>query len=96
VVAGERVEGQDVVLGPLQQRGDLGQLGLQRRHRLAEPVARLPLRLGVEDRADQRGQQPVLIAARVAEAVSEEVHRAALPRRPEHLGDRVLQALVSV
>ena len=41
-------------------------------------------------------QQPVLVAARMAEAVSEEVHGAALPRRAEHLGDRVLQPLVGV
>jgi hypothetical protein len=37
-------------------------LALQCRHGLGEPVARLALRVGVEDRADQRGQQPVLIA----------------------------------
>jgi hypothetical protein len=52
--------------------------------------------VGVEDRADQRTQQPVLIAASVPQAVPEEVHRAALPRRAQHLGDRVLQALVGV
>jgi hypothetical protein len=38
----------------------------------------------------------VLIAAGVAEAVSEEVHRAALPRRPEDLRQRRLQAGVGV
>jgi hypothetical protein len=96
VVGGEGVEGRDVVLGGLEQRGDLGQLALQRRHRLAEPIARLPLRVGVKDRADQRGRQPVVVAAGVPEAVPEEVHGAALPRRAEDLGDRVLRSLVGV
>ena len=90
VVGREGVEGQDVVLGGLEHGGDLGQLALQRRHRLGEPVARLIERLGVEDRADQRRQQPVLIAAGVSEAVAQKVHGAALPRCAKHLGDRVL------
>lgn len=90
MVGRERIEGQDVVLGGLEQRGDLGQLALQGGHRFAEAIARLLERVGVEDRADQRGQQPVLIAARVPETVSEEVHSAALPRRTEDLGDGVL------
>jgi hypothetical protein len=34
---------------------------------------------------DQRGQLPVLVLARVAEPIPEEVDRAALPRRPEDL-----------
>ena len=74
VVGGERVEGQDVVLGGLEQRSDLGQLALQGGHRLAEPIARLLQRVGVKDRADQRRQQPVLVAAGVSQTVSEEVH----------------------
>jgi hypothetical protein len=41
MIGRERVEGQDVVLGLLKQRGDLGQLALQCCHRLGEPVARL-------------------------------------------------------
>jgi hypothetical protein len=96
VVGREGVEGQDVVLGCLEHSCDLGQRGLQRRDRFGELVARRGKVLGVEDRADQRGQQPVLIAARVPQAVSEEVHRAALPGRAEDLGDRVLQSLVGV
>jgi hypothetical protein len=59
-------------------------------------VARSGQVLGVEDRSDQRRQQAVLIAARVPETVSEEVHGAALPRRAQHLGDRVLQPLMGV
>jgi hypothetical protein len=38
----------------------------------------------------------VLIATRVAEAVAQEVHGAALPRCAEGLGDRVLEPLVGV
>jgi hypothetical protein len=62
------------------------------RDRFREPVARLRLRVGVEDRPDQRGQQPVLIAPGVAEAVPEEVDRAAPPAAAQDLGDRRLQA----
>jgi len=53
-----------------------------------EPVGRLVEAVGVEDRADQRGQQTVLILARVAEAVPEEVDGAALPGAAQRLGDR--------
>jgi hypothetical protein len=96
VVGREGVEGQDVVLGALHQGNDLGELALQRGHRFGEPVARLVETVGVEDRADQRRQQAVLVAACVPQAVAQEVHGAALPRRAEHLGDRVLQALVGI
>jgi hypothetical protein len=96
VVGREGVEGQDVVLGALEHAGDLGQRALQRRDCLGERVAGAGEIGGVEDRANQRRQEPVLVLARVAEAVSEEVHRAALPRRAQHLGDRVLQSLVGV
>ena len=61
-----------------------------------EPVARLRLRVGVEDRPDQRRQQAVLVLAGVSEAVSEEVDGAALPAAAEDLGDRGVQASVSV
>jgi hypothetical protein len=96
VLGREGVEGEDVVLGVLQHAGDLGQLALQRGDRFGESVAGAGEVLGVEDRADQRAEQSVLIAAGVPEAVAQEVHGAALPRRAEHLGDRVLQALVGV
>ena len=52
--------------------------------------------LGVEDRPDQRRQQPVLVLAGVPEAVAEEVDGAALPGAAEDLGDRGLQAGVRV
>jgi len=61
-----------------------------------EPITRLLEVLGVEDRPDQRREQPVLVLAGVAEAVSEEVNGAALPGAPQDLGDRRLQAGVRV
>ena len=77
-------------------RGDLAQPAVEVRDRFGEPIARLGLRVGVEDRPDQRGQQAVLVAAGVAEAVAQEVHGAALPGAAEDLGDRGLQAGVRV
>jgi hypothetical protein len=96
VVGRESVERQDVVLGALEHAGDLGQRALQRRDCLGELVAGAGEILGVEDRADQRGQQPVLVLAGVAEAVSEEVHGAALPGAAQHLRDRGLQGGVGI
>ena len=96
VRARERVEGQDVGLGVLEHRRDLGQPPVEMRDRFREPVARLGERVGVEDRADQRAQQPVLVLAGVAEAVAQEVHGAALPGAAEDLGDRGLQPGVRV
>jgi hypothetical protein len=53
-------------------------------------------RLGVEDRSDQRGEHRLLLLARVPERLAEEMDGAALPRRAEHLADRVLQSFVRV
>jgi hypothetical protein len=64
--------------------------------RLGEPVAGLGLRDGVEDRPDQRAEQPVLILARMAETVAQEVDGAALPGAAEDLRDHGLQARVGV
>ena len=66
------------------------------RDRFREPIARLGERIGIEDRADQRSQQPVLILAGVAEAVPEKVDGAALPATAEDLGDRRLEPGVRV
>jgi hypothetical protein len=49
----------------------------------------------VEDRPDQGGQEAVLIAAGVAEAVSEEVDAAALPGAAKEARDRRLEPLVA-
>jgi hypothetical protein len=84
----ERVEGEDVLLGLLEQGGHLGQLAVEVGDRLREPVAGLLARDGLEDRPDQGGQQAVLVAAGVAETVPQEVDGAALPGAREHPGDR--------
>ena len=92
----ERVEGEDVGLGVLEQRRDLAQPAVEMRDRLREPIAGLRLRVGVEDRPDQRRQQAVLVLAGVAETVAEEVDGAALPAAAQDLRDRRLQPGVGV
>jgi diguanylate cyclase (GGDEF)-like protein len=92
----ERVEGQDDGLRVLEHRRDLGQPPVEVRDRLGQVIARLGERVGVEDRADQGRKERVLVLARVAKTVPEEVHGAALPGAAEHLGDRRLQLGVRV
>jgi hypothetical protein len=75
VVGREGVERQDVRFGVLEHGGDLGEPAVKVRDRLGEPIAGLVEVLRVEDGADQRGEQPVLVALRVPEAVSEEPRR---------------------
>jgi hypothetical protein len=88
----ERVEGEGVGLGVLEHARDLAEPAVEMRDRFGEPVARLGERVGVEDRPDQRREQPVLIAARVAQAVTQEVNGAALPSAAQDPCDRGLQA----
>lgn len=45
---------------------------------------------------DQGAEQPVVILGRVPEAVSEEMHRAALPRGAQHLIKSGLETRVGV
>ena len=92
----ERVEREDVGLGVFEHHGDLSHPAVEVRDRFGEPVACLRERVGVEDRADQRGEQAVLVLAGVAEAVAEEVHGAALPGAAEDLRDRRLEPGVGV
>jgi hypothetical protein len=96
VLGREGVEGQDVLLGVLEHRRDLRQRSLELRGGLAEALAGVLTGGGAEDRTDQRRQQPVLVLASMPEAVAEEVHGAALPRRAEDLGQRGLQPGVGV
>jgi hypothetical protein len=84
VVEGEGVESEQVVLGAFEHRGDLGQRPLESFDRVAEQLARLLARVGVEDRPDQRGEHRLLLRARMAERLAEEVDGAALPGRAEH------------
>jgi hypothetical protein len=88
VVGRERVEGEDFLLGLLEQRRDLAHPALKLGDGGGEPVARLLSGGGVEDRADQRREHAVLVAAGMAQEVSQEVHGSALPRCAEHLRQR--------
>jgi hypothetical protein len=76
----ERVERQQLLPGGAQQLGDLGQRWAQPVDRVGEPGPRLLVAVGLEDRPDHGAQGAVLVLARVAEHVPEEVHGAALPR----------------
>jgi hypothetical protein len=96
VAGGERVEGEDVGLSVFEQRRNLAHPPVEVRDRLGESIACLLERVGVEDRPDQRSEQPVLVLARVPETVSEEVDRAALPAAAEDLRDRRFEAGVGV
>src|SRR4051794_40724506 len=96
VLGREAVEGEDRLLGLLEDGGDLRQRPLELRDRRGQPRARFGAIGLVEDRPDQGGQQPVLVAARMAEAIAQEVDRAALPGTRERAGDRRLEALVGV
>src|SRR4051794_462269 len=71
----------------------------RRPSRCARPrraIARLFERVGGEDRARQCPEQAVLVFAGMPEAVTQEMHGAALPRAAQDLGDRGLQAGVRV
>jgi hypothetical protein len=96
VLGREGVEGQHVGLCVLEQRGDLRQPALELLDGVTQPPARLIAVEGGEDRADDRAQRVVLIATDMTAQVAQEVHRAALPRRPEDLGEGRLQPRVGV
>src|SRR3954447_26276448 len=96
VLGRERVEGQHVGLGVLEQRGDFRQPALELLDGVAQPPARLLAVRGGEDRADDRAERVVLVATHVAAQIAEEVHRAALPRRAEDLSEGGLQSRMRV
>ncbi|HLH64810.1 MAG TPA: hypothetical protein VKV27_03865 [Solirubrobacteraceae bacterium] len=52
---------------------------LQLSYGLAEAPAGFLAGLGAEDRSDQRGKQPVLVAASVPQAIPQKMDCAALP-----------------
>jgi hypothetical protein len=96
VLGRERVEREHVGLGLVEQRRDLRQPALELADGVAQALARL---LGVrrgEERADDRAERVVLVAADMAAQVPQEVHGAALPRRAEHRGERGLQSRVRI
>ena len=96
MLLGEAHVGEDVRLGLVQQRCELGQLG-------ADLVGDLaPLGLGGagvvlgEGGGDEGSDDALAVAAGMGERVAHEVHAAALPGRAEHAGDSGLDALVRV
>ena len=78
--AGKRVEGDQVLLGVLEQPADLRRDRLQALEDVADALAGLVAVFGVEHFPQRGGDQAALVAAAVGEHVSDEVHRAALPR----------------
>jgi hypothetical protein len=96
VLLGEGHVGEDVLLGLVQQRGELGQLG-------ADLVGDLaPLRLsGVgmilgEGGGDERRHHASPALAGMSQGVAHEMHPAALPGSAEHARDRRLDAFVRI
>jgi len=73
VVGGEGVEGEQVVFCFFEQVVDLRQRRLEPFERLADQLARLAAAVGVEDRADQRGQHRLLLATGVPKRFPQEV-----------------------
>jgi hypothetical protein len=72
VVGGEGVEGEQVLLGSLEQGCHLRQRAFKTLDRVAQELACLLARVGVEDRPDQGGQQRLLLTAGVPERLPEE------------------------
>ncbi len=89
VRGGEGVEGEQVLFGVLEQRGDLRRRRGKAVDHLADPLAGLLARVGVEDLAQRGGDEPALRGTAVLMHVADEVDRAALPRAGEHPRDRV-------
>jgi hypothetical protein len=96
MVGREGVEGEQVVLGLLEQLGALRERRAQSLQCVTDELARKLTGVGVEERADQRRQHRLLLAARVPRRFAEEMDAAALPGAAEHLRDRSLEAGVRV
>jgi hypothetical protein len=73
VLSREGVEGEDLVLGLLEDRRRFRRRPLELGDGLREPRPRLLAVRLVEDRPDQRRQEPMLVAPGVAQAVAQEV-----------------------
>src|SRR3954462_7358170 len=96
VLSRERVEGEHVGLGLLEHGGHLRQPPLELLDGVAQALARLLAILGGEDRPNDRAEGVVLLATDMAPEIAQKVHRAALPRRAEHLRERRLQTRMGV
>jgi hypothetical protein len=92
---GKRVEREDVVLGNVEERGDLRVLAFELIDGVAQSAARFFERAGGEQRADERAERVVVVLVDVAAQVAQEVDGAALPGRPD-LGEGRREARVRV
>jgi hypothetical protein len=90
------VEGEQVIFGILEQRGDLRHCRGEACDHLADPLGGLLARVGVEDLAQRSGDESALCGAAVLVHVADEMDRATLPRAGEHPRDRVAQPLVLI
>jgi hypothetical protein len=73
VVEREAVEGEQVLLGFLEQRGHFRQRLSQSFERVADELAGGRARVGIEDRPEQRGDHPLLVLAHMPERLAQEV-----------------------
>ena len=96
VLARERVEGEQVVLGVQSSWATFGATGSSRSTTSASRSRASWPELACEDLAHRGGDHRLLALGAVAQHVAQEVHRAALPRAAEHLADRGPEALVAV
>ena len=96
VLAGEGVEGDQVLLGFFEQPADPRRDWLQAGDHVGDAFAVLVAILGVEDLPERGGDEVALVATAVHDDVSQEVNSAALPRAAEDAGDRCLGSFVLV
>jgi hypothetical protein len=96
VLGREAVEGEQVLFGVLEQLADLRRHGPEPLEHDSDSFLGLLVALGVEDLSERGGDQAALVAAAVHDHVASEMHRTALPRAPQHAGDRGLQSLVLI
>ena len=87
----EAVERQQILLGALEQLGDLRRRAAETLDHLAAALAGAVVAVGVEDLPERRGHHSALRGTAVAQHVADEMDRTALPRAAEHPRDRVLQ-----
>jgi hypothetical protein len=96
VLLGEAHVGEHVLLGLVEEGGELGQLRADLVGHLAPLGAgRVGMILG-EGRGDEGRDDASAVFAGMGEGVAHEVHPAALPGGAEHAGDRCLDALVRI
>ena len=92
----ERAEGENVVFGVVEHRGDLRQLALKLGDGVAHPGTDVSEVVRGEQRPDEGAERVVVVLVDVPAQVAQEVDGAALPGRPENLREGRLEARVRV